>query len=99
MKHIKLFEGFLNETISKFPNISRICVLLWDGDITLKEAIKNSGLKEAELNVLELFLKENIDFFEKEEGVPDPEDNPKYKDMLEILDGAKFLQQLIDNND
>ncbi len=99
MKHVKLFESFVNEEEAKYPFIEKIASLLWDGDVETEEALENSEFSAEEIKTLELFLQENWAYFEEWDGVPFKGDEKIWDDMLNTLDGAKILQKFIELNE
>jgi hypothetical protein len=103
MKHLKPFENFLNEDISqdsgekrdssRWPKMTVVIDGIWDGDVSFEEATRE--FDDEMLDMMEKTANDNEDIYGSH-GVPDPEDNGEYADLLRTDDGAKLIQQMID---
>jgi len=80
-------------------SLDDVISMIWDGDVSTKEAITNVDLTAKDVEIMKNAIHENIKFFKDQDGVPFPGDNKQYDELIKTNKGIKLLQKLIDAND
>lgn len=106
MKYVKLFEEYtagdeadlVQHDSSRWPKLAAVIEGIWDGDVSFIEATGGGytePFSEEELDVMEQTVEDNGDFY-GESGVPFPEENEEYANLVDTDRGAGLIQKMID---